>query len=97
MEALLKLNVPQKIKLFMWTLRLDSLPTRANFVHRKVETNVACPQCPDMIEDCWAHNYILSFCKSFGKAVLMEVEDIWLDFIPLMRRKVLTMLRKVFC
>nr|POE81420.1 putative ribonuclease h protein [Quercus suber] len=46
-----KLEVPNRIKLFMWRAGNDSLPTRVNLVCRKLLTESTCPLCKLEPED----------------------------------------------
>nr|POE82603.1 putative serine/threonine-protein kinase pbl5 [Quercus suber] len=46
-----KLEVPNRIKLFMWHAGNDSLPTRVNLVCRKLLTESTCPLCKLEPED----------------------------------------------
>nr|POE60153.1 putative ribonuclease h protein [Quercus suber] len=46
-----KLEVPNRIRLFMWRAGNDSLPTKVNLAHRKMLTESTCSLCKLELED----------------------------------------------
>lgn len=46
-----KLNIPNKVKHFLWRACSDSLPTKRSLARRKFITNASCDLCPDQPED----------------------------------------------
>lgn len=52
-KALWKLNVPSKIRMFIWRLCFDRLPTRSNLVKRGVDVQNCCVHCGRKGEDCF--------------------------------------------
>lgn len=50
-NAIWKLQVPNKIKLLMWRVGSDSLPTKVNLTKRMLLTEIACTQCNQWPKD----------------------------------------------
>ena len=47
-----KLQIPNKVKMFIWRLAHNSLPVRRNVSRRGVELDTKCPVCQRLDEDC---------------------------------------------
>ncbi|KAA3483358.1 RNA-directed DNA polymerase (Reverse transcriptase) [Gossypium australe] len=44
------LNLPTKIKVTVWRISWNYLPTRVNMQHRKLVSNTSCPRCGESNE-----------------------------------------------
>ncbi|MBA0575090.1 hypothetical protein Golob_024235, partial [Gossypium lobatum] len=44
------LNIPTKIKIIIWRLSWNYLPTKVNLQHRKLTVNTRCPRCGEVAE-----------------------------------------------
>ena len=55
------LNVPCKMKNFVWWACKDALPTKANLCKRKVITEATCDNCKVMAKDC---SHALFLCSN---------------------------------
>lgn len=83
-----KLNIPNKIKLFVWRSFHDCIPTNVNLSRHDVEVEVVCPLCRKHPETT---NHALFTCSRFerlwfhlihpsqiGGVSYLNVQDRWL-------------------
>jgi hypothetical protein len=69
-----KLNVPNKVKMFLWRFAHNSLPVRRNVARRGVDIDTRCPMCERLDEDC---GHLFFKCKFVRRCWrLMDMEDI---------------------
>jgi len=67
-----QLNVPNKIKIFIWRLAHNSLPVKSNVARRGVLLDTICPMCNRLDEDC---GHLFFKCKYVKKCWrLMNLE-----------------------
>ena len=50
-SSIWRLNIPNKIKHFLWRACSESLPTKRNLTHRKIISDASCDLCRDHPED----------------------------------------------
>jgi ribonuclease HI len=50
-KQLWRMKLPGKVKIFLWRLARNSLPTRMNISRKKIELDTRCPMCYRMNED----------------------------------------------
>ena len=79
-SAIWKLNVPGKIKHFLWRACTNSLPTKTNLLRRKIISESLCHQCGKSDEDtkhalwdCEAIKQV--WCVDFGWVNRFETEQ----------------------
>ena len=60
------MEVPSKIKNFIWRASRETLPVKRNLCHRKITQDGQCETCKEKIEDC---SHALFFCS--------DVQVIW--------------------
>ena len=68
-KKLWKIQVPHKIRHFIWSVACDILPTKANIVHRHVILEGGCKECGDNLES------LLHLCWEYPKA-----RETWMSF-----------------
>lgn len=72
-----KLDLPGKVRMFLWRLAHNSLPTRMNIKRKHIELDTLCPMCSRLDED---GSHLFLKCKKV-KAVWREqqLEDVRLQ------------------
>lgn len=63
------LEVPCKVKNFVWRACKEALPTKANLCKRRVITKATCENCKVMAED---YSHALFFCSDLQEAWTMD-------------------------
>lgn len=90
-NAIWILNLPQKVKVFLWKACRECLPMRQNLRSKQVLCPLDCVVCESQIENCW-HSFIscpssqacwqqiraMDVVESFAELVFMMLEK--LDF-----------------
>ena len=86
-----KLNIPNKVKHFLWRACSDSLPTKRNLAQRRIITNVTCDLCRDQPEDaihalwdCYGVKEIWwkeEVCKPFLIERFVNFQDLFLGIL----------------
>ena len=67
-KKLWKMNVPNKIKNFVWRSCREALLTKANLYRRKITVDAICDQCKVRTEDCsHAIFFFILMCRKFGQ------------------------------
>ena len=69
------LEVPSKVKNFVWRACREALPTKANFCRRKVITATIYENCMVMMEDC---SHAIFFCSELQEAWTTDPQWSWL-------------------
>lgn len=62
-----KLNIPPKVRMFLWRATLDTLPHRAELFRRRIASSPFCERCPESEETSM---HILRACRG--------LDEIWL-------------------
>lgn len=57
-NLLWRLNVPGKIKIFLWRVCRECLPIRYNLQRRGVQCPLSCVLCSSKVENCW-HSFLM--------------------------------------
>ena len=86
-----KLNIPNKVKHFLWRACSKSLPTKRNLVQRRILTNATCDLCRDQPEDaihalwdCYGVKEIWwkeEVCKPFLIERFVNFQDLFLGIL----------------
>ncbi|KAL5555881.1 hypothetical protein UlMin_038117 [Ulmus minor] len=87
-QSLWNLKVPPKIKIFLWRLFQNAIPTRANLARRGIKLHKSCPRCGEVKEtslhtffDCpfaqslWDDSMSLLKCHPYGLSYFAK--NIW--------------------
>jgi len=61
-----KLQIPNKVKMFIWRLAHNSLPVRRNVSRRGVELDTKCPVCQRLDEDCGHFSLSVNILSGVG-------------------------------
>lgn len=56
-----KLQIPPKIRLFLWSLSHDALPTKTNLFHRHIILDIICPLCSTDAAETTVHTFL--YCQ----------------------------------
>ena len=67
-----KLNVPNKVKMFMWRFAHNSLPVQRNLARRGVVIDTRCPVCARLDEDCGHLFFKCKYAKLCWRMMNME-------------------------
>ena len=73
---LLGMEVPSKIKNFVWRACKEALPTKRNLLHRKITTSALCENCKVNDEDC-AH--AIFYCSNLQVVWSSNPQWSWLS------------------
>jgi hypothetical protein len=60
-KKLWSINLPGKVKIFLWRLARNSLPTRMNISRKRIDLDTRCPMCYRLNED---GGHLFLKCKS---------------------------------
>ena len=73
LQRIWKLKIPMKIRIFLWQVTQDRLPTREQLLARRGPTNGICPMC-SCVETI---DHLLFSCQvaSFGWVAIKEAVD----------------------
>ena len=75
-KKLWKMNVPNRIKNFVWHSCREALPTKANLCRRKITVDAICDRCKVRMEDC---SHALFFCSSVQEVWAADQQWQWLS------------------
>ena len=75
-KSLWKLNIPNKVKFFLWRAYTDSIPTVLNLCKRKIVPSSACNHChvgeETVLHALWSCEAICSVWRSYFPAIPSE-------------------------
>ena len=69
-NKLLKLNVHDRVKMFLWRLRSDMMPTKEKLGQRIGATNKSCSLCNACVED---YSHLFLYCHVAKRAIWIGV------------------------
>ena len=70
------MNVPNKIKNFVWRSCKEALPTKANLYRQKITVDAICDRCKVRTEDC---SHALFFCSNVQEVWAADQQWQWLS------------------
>lgn len=89
-KHLWKIHVPQRIKHFIWRVANDCLPTKQNFVRRKIPVDESCSLCDDYQETImhvlWLYDRSGNRILTFPDCIILHIEVSWI-FLTLFLNK----------
>ena len=90
-NSIWRLNIPNKIKHFLWRTCSKSLPTKRNLTHRKITTDASCDLCRDhhenaihvlwdcyVVKEIWWHEEL---CKPHLWDRFVNFQELFLGFL----------------
>jgi hypothetical protein len=80
-QKIWNINLPGKIKIFLWRFAYNSLPTRMNIQRKRVDLDTRCPMCYRLDED---GGHLFLKCKKVKQVWrYMHLEDVRLSLLNL--------------